>query len=149
MQKIKFSIEIKASKEKVWSILWEDKAFRDWANIIDEGTYLKGEMKEGNEVQFISSSSGYGVTSLVEKLEPNKLVIFRQMADTKDMGENERDKQWTGGKEMYSIEEKDGITTLTIQSAIPTELEEIFKVRTPKAMERIKELTEKTCLFVI
>ncbi len=42
MKQIQFSIEINASKEKVWATLWDDKSFRDWANIIDEGTYMKG-----------------------------------------------------------------------------------------------------------
>jgi len=72
MKKIQFSIEINASKEKVWKTLWGDATFRDWANIIDEGIYIKGVMKEGNEIQFISSVSGYGVTSRVEIFSPNE-----------------------------------------------------------------------------
>ncbi len=59
MKEIQFSIDINASKERVWETIWEDKTFRDWASIIDEGTYMKGVMKEGNEVQFISSVKGY------------------------------------------------------------------------------------------
>ena len=94
MKKLQFSIEIKAPREKVWNTLWEDKTFRDWASIIDEGTYMVGEMKEGNEVQFISSVSGYGVTSMVEKYVPNEFVLFRQMADTQESGEREREKEW-------------------------------------------------------
>ena len=53
MQKMQFSIEIEAPKEKVWQTLWEDKTLRDWGNIIDEGLYMVGEMAEGSEVQFI------------------------------------------------------------------------------------------------
>src|SRR5256712_7213366 len=105
MQKQRFSIEIKAPRERVWNTLWEDKTLRDWANIIDEGTYMVGELKEGNEVQFISSVSGYGVTSLVEKLTLNEFASFRQIADTKDRGEREREKEWTGGTESYSLAE--------------------------------------------
>ena len=40
MRKIQFSIEINASKENVWNTLWADATFRDWANVIDEGTYI-------------------------------------------------------------------------------------------------------------
>ncbi|NJS41807.1 hypothetical protein HC766_05795 [Candidatus Gracilibacteria bacterium] len=101
---MQFSIEIEASKEQVWSILWNDKTFRDWGNIIDEGQYMVGQLKEGNEIQFMSSS-GYGVTSLVEKLIPNKFILFRQMADTMDNGKEEREKEWTGGRESYKLEE--------------------------------------------
>jgi len=142
MQKQQFSIEIKAPRERVWNTLWEDKALRDWAKIIDEGMYMVGEMKEGNEVQFISPT-GYGVTSLIEKLVQNKLVSFRQIADTKDSGERERQKEWTGGQESYSLAENDGITTLTVDIDVPPGQEETFKVRFPKALERVKFLAEK------
>jgi hypothetical protein len=143
MQKQQFSIEIKAPRERVWNTLWEDKTFRNWGNIIDEGMYLVGEIKEGNEVQFISSVSGYGVTSLVEKLVRGELVSFRQMADTKDSGKQEREKEWTGGTESYSLAENDGITTLTVAIDVPPGQEETFKVRFPKALERVKVLAEK------
>jgi hypothetical protein len=119
MQKQQFSIEIKASREVVWNTLLEDKTLRDWSNIIDEGMYMVGEMKEGNEVQFISSVSGYGVTSLIEKLGQNEFVSFRQMADTMDSGEREREKEWTGGTESYSLAENDGGTTLTVNIDVP------------------------------
>ena len=143
MRKMPFTIEIQASKEKVWSTLWDDKTFLDWGNIIDEGQYKVGEMKEGNEVQFISSVSGYGVTSLIEKLTPNEFVSFRQMADTKESGEQEREKEWTGGEESYSLSEKDGFTTVTVELDIPAGQEETFKVRFPRALERVKILAEK------
>jgi hypothetical protein len=143
MEKQQFSVEIKASRERVWNTLWEDKTFRDWANIVDEGTYMVGEMKEGNEVQFISSISGYGVTSLIEKLTLNESVSFRQIADTKDSGEREREKEWTGGAESYSLAENDGVTTLTVNIDVPPGQEETFRVRFPKALERVKILAEK------
>ncbi|NTW72486.1 MAG: hypothetical protein HGA49_09625, partial [Eubacteriaceae bacterium] len=129
-------------KEKVWATLWEDATFRDWANIIDEGTYMKGVMKEGNEVQFISSVNGYGVTSLIEKLNPNEFVLIRHRADTKESGQQEREKEWIGGTESYSLTEKDGVTTLIVKTDVPKELEEIFNIRLPRALERIKTLAE-------
>lgn len=137
-----FSTTIDAPKETVWSVLWSDETFRDWASIIDEGTYLAGEMKEGNTVQFISSVNGYGVTSFIEKCVPNELVLFRHQKDTKDHGEGEREDEWSGGTERYVLEEKDDVTTLTLTSEIPPELKEIFEDRTPKALARIKVLAE-------
>ena len=143
MKEIQFSIEINASKERVWATLWEDITFRDWASIIDEGTYMKGVMKEGNGVQFISSVSGYGVTSLVEKLNPNEFVLFRHDADTKESGKQEREKEWTGGTESYSLTENNGVTALVVKTDVPQEQEETFHIRFPRALERIKTLAEK------
>ncbi|MGB7473976.1 hypothetical protein [Trichococcus sp.] len=143
MKKLQFSIEINASKESVWATLWEDASFRVWANLIDEGTYMKGEMKEGNEIQFLSSLNGYGVTSLIEKLDLNAFVLFRHSADTKESGQQEREKEWTGGTESYSLTEKNRITTLTVNTEVPEELEETFNISLPRALERIKTLAEK------
>lgn len=143
MKEIQFYIEIKASKERVWATLWEDVSFRDWANNIDEGTYMKGKMKEGNEIQYISSENGYGVTSLIEKLNPNEFVLFSHLADTKESGQQEREKEWTGGTESYSLIEKNGVTTLIVKIDIPQEQEETFNVRFPRALERVKTLAEK------
>jgi hypothetical protein len=143
MKEIQFSIEINVSKERVWTTIWEDITFRDWANIIDEGTYMKGVIKEGNEIQFISSVNGYGVTSLIEKHNPNEFVLFRYSADTKDSGQQERDKEWTGGTESYSLTEKNGVTTLNVKMDVPQEQEETFNIRFPRALERIKTLAEK------
>jgi uncharacterized protein YndB with AHSA1/START domain len=142
MIKMQFSIEINASKEKVWTTLWEDKTFRDWAGIIDPGTHMVGELKEDNEIQYISGN-GYGVTSLVEKLTPGEFLLLRHSTDTQEDGKREREKQWTGGEESYRLAEKDGSTTLTVASDVPPELEEYFKVNYPKALERVKFLAEK------
>ena len=140
MQKMQFSIDIKAPKERVWKTLWEDKTFRDWANNIDEGMYLTGDLKEGNEVQF-NGAGGEGVTSKIFKLTPNEFIGFRHMTDTQDGGE--REKEWTGGEESYSLTDNGDVTALTVELDVPPGQEETFKVRLPKALERVKILAEK------
>ena len=143
MKELQFSIKINAPKERVWVTLWDEKSFRDWAGIIDEGTYMQGEMTQGNEIQFISSINGYGVTSLIEKLTPNEFVLFRHSADTKESGLQEREKEWTGGAESYSLTEKNGVTALLVKTDVPEEMEEMFNIILPKVMERIKTMAEE------
>lgn len=142
MHEMRFVVEIHATKEKVWDTLWQNETFRQWANIIDPETYMVGDLKEGNEVQFISAASGYGVTSLVAQLVPGEFLLLKHQADTQSSGTREREKQWTGGQESYSLTEKDGTTTLTVAFDVPSELEEEFKVSYPKALERVKVLAE-------
>ena len=52
MKEIEFSVEINATKNKVWRVLLKGVTFRDWAGIIDEGTYMKGVMEEGKGVDW-------------------------------------------------------------------------------------------------
>ena len=143
MKEIQFQVEIKAPKERVWDTLWQDETLREWAGIIDPGTYMVGDLKEGNEVQFISAENGYGVTTLVEKLVAYEFLLFRHQADTQDSGKQERAQDWTGGKESYSLAEKDGTTTLTAVFDVPPEQEEYFQDNYPKALERVKALAER------
>lgn len=143
MKEMQFTVDIEAPKEKVWDTLWQDETFRDWAGLIDPGTYLRGELKEGNEVEFISAENGYGVTSLVEKLTENEYLLLRHHTDTQEAGTQEREKEWTGGAESYVLVETDGKTALTVAFDVPENLEDYFKVNYPKALHRVKVLAEK------
>lgn len=142
MKEMQFVVEVNAPKEKVWDALWQDKTFRKWAGIIDPGTHMVGDLKEGNEVQFISGN-GYGVTSLVEKLTPGEFLLLRHRADTQDEGKRERAQEWTGGAESYRLAEIDGTTTLAVAFDVPRDMEEYFKINYPKALERVKTLAER------
>jgi hypothetical protein len=144
MNEKQFSVDIHAPRHKVWETLWQDATFCDWANIIDEGMYIKGVLKEGQEVEFMSSINGYGVTSLVDKFIPNELALFKHRADTREGGVRKRDSEWTGGVERYSLTEQNGITTLTLTTDIPHEQEETSNARLPQALTRIKTLAEQS-----
>lgn len=141
MKEMQFKIEINAPKERVWQILWKDESLRDWSGIVDPGTYMVGELKEGETVQF-NSAEGYGVTSLVAKLILNEFILFKHRADTQDSGKTNRDDQWTGGQESYKLTESHGVTTLELSLDVPTELEKVMSTSYPKALERVKELSE-------
>lgn len=142
MKELHYQIEINAPKQIVWDTLWQDSTFREWADIIDPGTYMVGELKEGNEIQFISSENGYGVTSLVDELVAGEYLLLKHSADTQGSGTSEREKEWTGGNESYSLSETDGITTLAVKFDVPLELEDYFRTAYPKSLARIKELAE-------
>jgi uncharacterized protein YndB with AHSA1/START domain len=143
MNEMQFTIEISATKEKVWNVLWQDATLREWAGLIDPGTYMVGELTRGSEVEFISAKNGYGVTSLVEKVIPNEYALLRHSADTKEHGTETRDKEWTGGVESYELTENNGVTILKVAFDVPEELVEYFTNAYPKALDKIKELAEK------
>lgn len=143
MKELSFSTVINATRSKVWDTLWRDQTFRDWSGLIDPGTYMVGDLKQGNEVQFISSENGYGVTSFVEKCVEGEYLLLKHSADTQEVGASEREKEWTGGNESYTLAESDGTTTLTVAFDIPPTQEEYFTAHYPIALERIKELAER------
>lgn len=141
MKEMQFKIEINAPRKKVWQTLWQDESLRDWSGIVDPGTYMVGELKQGATVQF-NSAEGYGVTSLVAELVPGEFILFKHQADTQDSGKNNRDDQWTGGQESYKLTENNGVTVLEMSLDVPPELEKVMGVSYPKALGRVKELAE-------
>lgn len=138
---MQFSVQINATKEKVWDTLWQDETLRQWAGIIDPGTHLVGDLKLGNQIQFISGN-GYGVSSLVKQLTKNEFLLLHHNADTQDEGKNTRDNQWTGGSESYQLTEQNHTTKLTVTFDVPPELEDYFQTTYPKALQKIKSLSE-------
>lgn len=142
MKELQFRVSIHAPKDRVWSVLWDDATFREWAGVIDPGTYMEGELKVGGSVQFISAENGYGVTSHVDEVKRGEYIQLSHVADTQDAGERERDDEWTGGKESYSLTEQDGITTLVATFDVPLKMEAYFNEAYPKAFARVKELAE-------
>lgn len=142
MKEMQFTVEINASRQRVWDTLWQDKTLRDWAGMIDPGTYMRGELKVGGTVEFISAENGYGVTSLVEELVAGERLVLRHSADTQDVGTQEREKEWTGGKESYMLTESGGMTMLLVAFDVPPTQEDYFTATYPKVMARIKQLAE-------
>lgn len=142
MKELTYSIKIHASKERIRTTLWSDKTFRDWSGLIDEGTYLVGEVVEGNIVQFISSVNGYGVTSLVKECIPFEYVKLLHEADTKETGRLSREKEWTGGAESYRLVTQGEDNYLIITSDMPDNLVDLFNQLLPNALNRIKVLAE-------
>ena len=39
MEKLHFSVNINASKEKVWQTLWDDTTYRKWTSAFSETSY--------------------------------------------------------------------------------------------------------------
>ena len=54
MENRNFSVDIKASREKVWNALWgDDSAYRKWSSAFTEGSYaVTDNWKEGTKVLF-------------------------------------------------------------------------------------------------
>jgi hypothetical protein len=54
MEKLNFSINISAPKDKVWQTLWDDASYREWTSAFAEGSYAETDnWKEGSEVKFL------------------------------------------------------------------------------------------------
>lgn len=143
MQKLHFTIELSAPKEKVWEALWEDSNYRIWSNTFCEGSYAETDnWKEGSKVLFLSPG-GNGMVSEVAKNIPNELMLFKHLGEVKNGIEDtssENVKAWAGAIENYALSEEDGKTILTVSLDSTEEFKDYFLATWPKALDNIKEL---------
>jgi len=144
MEKLKFSIEIKAPKEKVWKVLWDDDTYRKWTSVFSEGSYAVTDWKEGSKVLFLGGE-GNGMYSVIAQAKPNEFMSFKHLGVIKNGVEqplDEESKKWSGALENYSLEEKNGLTEMKVEMDIAEEHKSYFNEAFPKALQKVKELSE-------
>ena len=141
MKKKNFNIEINASKEIVWSTLWNDATYRKWTSVFSPGSHAVSDWNEGSKIKFICDT-GDGMHSIIQKKIPYQQMSFKHLGEIKDGIETVS--AWSGAMEEYFLKEKNGITFLTIEMDISSEFEDYFSETFPKAMELIKQISEKS-----
>lgn len=140
MEKMKFNVQINAPKEKVWQTLWNDDTYRQWTAAFHEGSYAKGEWKEGANIQFLTPE-GDGMYSRIQKLIPNQQMTFVHQGEIKG-GEEQPQSAWAGAEESYYLTENNGVTELAVETDTDDKYLEYFKDTFPKALQAVKELAE-------
>ena len=145
MEKLKFSTTLKAPKEKVWKVLWDDATYREWTTAFSEGSYAETDnWKEGSEVKFLDPK-GSGMISRVAANRPMEFMSFEHLGEIREGvedRESERIKAWAGAKENYLLTETNGITKLDVEMDVNEEYKNMFMEMWPKALEKVKTLSE-------
>jgi uncharacterized protein YndB with AHSA1/START domain len=144
MQRLNFTIDIEASKEKVWQILWDDETYRQWTSAFCEGSYMVGDLKDGARIHFLAPD-GQGMYSDVEKVVENEFVSFKHIGEMKDKAElplDDETKKWSGNYENYILTENNGTTTLSVEIDAVEQYVDFFNEKMPIAMENVKNLSE-------
>lgn len=143
MEVLKFSIKISASPEKVWNVLFTDENYPKWAKVFCEGSKAETSWEKGATVEFIIPD-GNGTFAIIQEKVTDQLMVFKHLGvleNGKKM-DNEASKQWKDVKESYELIEIKGKTNLVVEMDSIAEYSAHFKEEFPKALKRIKELSE-------
>ena len=140
MKKLEFTINIKAPAQKVWQVLWNDSTYRQWTSAFYEGSYAVSDWKEGSKIQFLGPN-GDGMFSLIESKVDNEKMIFKHLGEIK--GGIEEKTQWDGAYEKYFLNESNGNTELIVELDATGEFEKYFQDTFPKALQIVKQISEK------
>lgn len=143
-EKIKLSTIIKASKEKVWKVLLDDKTYRQWVAVFMEGSYAETDWKEGSKALFLSPE-GDGMRSRIKKHIHEEVITIEHLGmveKRKEIFDSEQAKAWSGTCETYRVKELNGETKLEIEQDVNEEYKDYFEKTWKQALQKIKELAE-------
>lgn len=140
MKKLKFAIKINAPKEKVWEALWSEPSYKQWTAVFSQGSYAVSDWKEGSRIKFLNAT-GDGMYSVIEKKQINKQMTFKHLGEI--INGKEKESEWAGALESYLLTEKEDGTELTAEMDTNEEYQSYFEGMFPKALEKIKHLSEK------
>ncbi|MDN3607974.1 SRPBCC domain-containing protein [Kaistella yonginensis] len=146
MKKLEFSIEIKASKEKVWEALWNNANYRKWTATFIPGSYYEGELREGSNVRFLSPGEN-GMFTLVEQVIPFKSMHFKHFGEVIE-GINQAKTYGDEAIEQYDLVETDEGSLLTVTLNTEEEYITYFTNSFPRALHEVKEIAESYSLIL-
>jgi hypothetical protein len=148
MDKLKFSIVINASKEKVWNTMLEDKTYRIWTEEFMPGSHYIGNWNQGSKILFLGPSNDGKIAGMVSRIKENKLhnyVSIEHLGEVYDGVEDttsDRVKIWAGALENYTFIDKNSKTELVVDMDINEEFKEMFEGMWPKALQKLKSICE-------
>lgn len=141
MKKLEFSIEINATKEKVWEALWKAENYAEWTKIFAEGSHIKGKLEEGEIIQFLHGNNN-GMFAKIATMIPNEKMYFIHLGEVKD-GKSGEKIYPDDSLENYELEEVDGITHLTATLQAPEEYIQFFANVFPGVLSTLKNIAER------
>jgi hypothetical protein len=128
----------------------EDKTYRIWTEPFMAGSYFKGDWNKGSKILFLApgENGDMGMVSRIKENHKYKNVSIEHLGvvnNGKEDTSSDEAKKWSGALENYTFKEKNGKTELLVDlyGDIPDEFNEMFEGMWPKALQKLKELSEK------
>jgi uncharacterized protein YndB with AHSA1/START domain len=145
---MQFTITINAPREKVWTTLWDDKTYREWASAFAEGSRAESDWTKGSKALFLNADDT-GMVALVENVIPNEHMSLKHLGivvNGKEEIADDEARRWAGIYENYTLtERKPGSTELLVSMSgveIPEEHRAEFAAAWPKALKKLKTIAE-------
>lgn len=152
MKKVQFKTEINAPITKVYITMLglDNKAtYEAWTAEFNPTSTFEGSWEKGSKILFIGTGEdgekGGMIAEIAENI-PNKFVSIRHYGLLKgdtEITSGEEVEKWAGELENYWFEEHNGITSVTVEVGVSDEYMDYFQTTYPKALQKLKEITEK------
>ena len=152
MKKIQFKQEINASAEKVYNTMLginSIKTYEQWTAEFNPTSSYEGNWEKGSKMYFVGTDSSGKKAGMISEIADNipfKFISIRHygMLDgDKEIIEGPDVEEWAGSLENYSLDENNGVTTVTVEIDLSEDYQDYFNTTWPKALKVLKDLSEK------
>ena len=144
-KRLQFETVIAAPVERVFATMIDNAGYREWTRPFCEGSYFRGEWREGQPIRFLSPS-GSGMVSEIAELRPNAYISIRHLGFINDQGvedtTSEAIRAWAPAYENYSFQAVPDGTLLRIDQDIADEYEAYMQRTWPQALSKLKAICE-------
>ncbi len=147
MEKIHFTITIKAPREKDWDTMLSTETYPQWTKAFHPGSYYKGTLAQGEKVLFLgpSEEGEMGMVSRIAEIRPYEFISFEHLGiirnGTEDT-ESEEAKKWSPAFENYTFTTVADGTQVTIDQDIQSEYKTQFEEMWKEALALLQKLAE-------
>lgn len=144
MQKKRYEMHINAPREKVWSVLWDDRTYREWTAVFSPTSYALTDWERGSKALFLDGN-GSGMVSRIAENIPNEHMSIEHLGEVRNGEEDttsDRVKKWAGAHENYTLVDSNGGTELIVEMDITPEFAAMFDGIWPLALARIRDIAE-------
>ncbi len=152
MEKLQFKIEINDTAQRVYETmlgLKEKSTYENWTSAFNPTSTYEGSWDKGSKILFIGNDENGkkgGMVSKIEEHEPAKFVSILHygfLDGDNEITTGEQVEKWAGGHENYIFDEKNSITTLTVEIDSIEDYLDYFNQTYPVALEKLKAMFQK------
>lgn len=144
MERKTYSIEIDASREKVWKTLWGDETYLKWTSAFSPGSRVETDWQQGSRALFLDVNGDGMIAEIAQSRSP-EFLSFRhigQIVNGKEDLDSEKVKEFAEATEDYTLTDLNPGTRLEVEMDISPEYEDFFDKTWPKALNHLKTLSE-------
>jgi uncharacterized protein YndB with AHSA1/START domain len=137
-------IEISAPAETVWHVLFDDAMYRQWSGVFSPGSFAISDWQTGSQVQFIDKQNTGLFAKIHEANPPHlmSLVFLGTIENGQPDTESQEAKEFKDAKEVYRLNEANGITRLEIAADMTEKYYNNMSEAWDKALIKVKRLAE-------
>ncbi len=152
MEKLQFKVSIHAPVTRVYDLMLginSKSTYEQWTSLFNPTSTYEGSWEKGTKILFVGvdeKGEKGGMVSRIADNIPNRFVSIQHyglLKADKEITEGPEVEKWANGFENYTLEENNGITTVTVDLDSTEDFTGYMNQTYPKALSKLKELCEK------